>query len=1093
MVSIVRKLIIGVSALLLLSCGTTRLFAQATGSIRGTVSDASGAVVPGASVTATNSGTALSRTETSNQDGIFVFPDMPIGSYALEISKTGFETQKRTGTVLLTGQTLDIEISLAIGTSTQSVEVTSAAPLIQTGTSSIQTSVDQKQMRDLPLNGRNPLQLTTLTPGTALTSVGTEAGQQDNIGLTVNGLRATQNNFQLDGAVYNDRFFDSVPILPNPDALQEFTIQSSNYSAAYAGAGALVQLSTRSGTNSIHGSAYEFLRNTVLDSKNYFQQTVPPFKLNQFGGTVGGPIIKDHTFFFFAAEDLQQRSSPNPISIQVPTAAELNGNFSALLAKGIAIFDPATGAPYPGNIISTPIDTLSGKLAQKYLVPLASNPTTGIFNSNANQNIDSTQYLAKIDQVINANNHLDGRYFYNEDNFQRPFNAPTGFFALNLFRNQSAIITDTQIFSPTFTAAFSVSAGRFARTQIPEAPGLQSLQDLGQNVPLGSPGESIFPGIRANIAGFVDMFSGGALTQDSTSFDYKASAVKVQNAHTISFGAEFERDRIDMDDYSFTPGDNTFSGVRTASPAGATLPTGTTKSGSALADFYLGLDSQFFQDNGRKAYLRESRPSLYVQDDWQINRKLTMNAGLRWDPWLPPIDLNGTLVGFIPGAQSTIAPDAPTGLLFNGDAGLQPSVFQKNWKDFAPRIGFAWNIDGQGKTVVRAAYGIFYGFPEGLLYQRTDALQPVDLYLNIPAPPVWDNIYAGYPGGDPFPRGHIAPSQFATYKFLLPISGGVLDPKSKVNYTQNYNLTVEQQLGNKMAFSIAYVGNHSEHIMGSRQFNPAVYIPGQCGKTACSTVGNENSRRLYPGLAAVEIAQSYEYEEFNSLQVNVTRRENNGLTLLTNITWSKDIDNTSSATEGNSGPPNPYNLQSGRGPADFNQKIRFNLSANYVIPHVNVQGWESAAVNNWQLNAIASLQTGLPFNVVSGTDRSLSGIGNDFADQVGNPTRPAGVSRIKEYFNTAAFVPAAVGTFGNVLRNGLVGPGYEDLDVSLFKDLFRTSRITSQFQAEAFNSLNHVNLANPQNSLASGTYGEITGTAANSSPRVLQFALKIMF
>lgn len=281
--------------------------------------------------------------------------------------------------------------------------------------------------------------------------------------------------------------------------------------------------------------------------------------------------------------------------------------------------------------------------------------------------------------------------------------------------------------------------------------------------------------------------------------------------------------------------------------------------------------------------------------------------------------------------------------------------------------------------------------------------------------------------------------------------------------------------------------------MGSRQFNPAVYIPGQCGKTACSTVGNENSRRLYPGLAAVEIAQSYEYEEFNSLQVNVTRRENNGLTLLTNITWSKDIDNTSSATEGNSGPPNPYNLQSGRGPADFNQKIRFNLSANYVIPHVNVQGWESAAVNNWQLNAIASLQTGLPFNVVSGTDRSLSGIGNDFADQVGNPTRPAGVSRIKEYFNTAAFVPAAVGTFGNVLRNGLVGPGYEDLDVSLFKDLFRTSRITSQFQAEAFNSLNHVNLANPQNSLASGTYGEITGTAANSSPRVLQFALKIMF
>ena len=342
-----------------------RLSAQAIGSIRGTVVDSSQAVISGALVVAVNSATGVSRNEETNQEGIFVFPDLPIGAYQLQISRAGFQTQKRDGIVLLTGQTLDLQISLSVGSETQSVEVTSAAPLIQTASSSIQTSVDQKQMQDLPLNGRNPLQLTTLTPGTALTSTGTESGQQDNVGLTVNGLRATQNNFQLDGAVYNDRFFDSVPILPNPDALQEFTVQSSNYSAEYAGAGALVQLSTRSGTNSFHGSAYEFLRNTVLDAKNYFQQTAPPFKLNQFGGTVGGPIIKDRTFFFFAAEDLQQRSSPNPISIQVPTAAELNGDFSSLLAKGIALYNPATGAPYPGNIINTPIDTSVRKISTK--------------------------------------------------------------------------------------------------------------------------------------------------------------------------------------------------------------------------------------------------------------------------------------------------------------------------------------------------------------------------------------------------------------------------------------------------------------------------------------------------------------------------------------------------------------------------------------------------------------------------------------------------------------------------------------------------------------------------------------------------------
>jgi carboxypeptidase family protein len=1088
-----RKILLGGLALLLFGYGAEQLSAQAIGSIRGTVVDSSEAVVSGASVVAVNTATTVSRTEVTNQDGIFVFPDLPIGAYQLQISRPGFQTQKRDGIVLLTGQTLDLHISLTVGSETQSVEVTSAAPLIQTASSSIQASVDQKQMQDLPLNGRNPLQLTTLTPGTALTTTGTEAGQQDNVGLVVNGLRATQNNFQLDGAIYNDRFFDSVPILPNPDALQEFTVQSANYSAGYAGAGALVQLSTRSGTNSIHGSAYEFLRNTVLNARNYFQQTVPPFKLNQFGGTVGGPIIKDRTFFFFAAEDLQQRSSPNPISIQVPTAEELSGNFSSLLAKHIALFNPATGAPYPGNIIPTAMDTLSAKLAQKYLAPLASNPTTGIFNSTSNQNIDSTQYTAKIDHVVSASNHLSGRYFYNQDNFQRPFNAPTGFFAANLFRNQSVIITDTQVFSPTLTSTFSASAGRFARTQIPEAPGLQSLQDLGQNVPLGSPGEAIFPGIRANISGFVDIFSGGALTQDSTSFDYKASAVKVLNAHTISFGGEFEKDRIDADDYSYTPGDNTFNGERTAAPTGATLPSGTTTSGSALADFYLGLDSQFYQDNGRKFYLRENRPSLYVQDDWKVSRKLTLNLGMRWDPWLPPNDLNGTLVAFKQGVQSTVAPGAPLGLLFHGDPGITSSIFHNNWKDFAPRVGFAYDVAGQGKTVVRAAYGIFYGFPEGLLYQRTDAMQPVDLYLSIPAPPTWDNIYEGYPGGTPFPRGHIPASDFSSYKFLLPVSGGVLDPDSKVNYTQTYNLTVEQQLGDKMAFSLAYVGNRSNHIMGSRQFNPAVYGPG-------ATVGNENSRRLFHGLGAVELAQSYEYEGFNSLQANVTRRESNGLTLLTNIVWSKTIDNTSSATEGNTGPPDPFNLASGRGPADFDQKIRYNLSANYLIPNAHVQGWKNAIVNGWQVNAIVSLQTGLPFTVLSGTDRSLSGVGNDYADQVGNPARPSGVSKVKEYFNTASFVPATIGTFGNIGRNSLRGPGYADVDTSIFKNMFTGDRVSAQFQAEAFNTFNRVNFGNPTNSadantapvatVSSGTYGQITSA---NSPRVFQFGLKLLF
>ena len=1069
---------------------TNHLHAQSTGSIRGTITDASGANVPGATVSAANTETGLKRTLQTNESGLYVFTDLPIGPYTVDVERTGFATQRLTGSDLLTGQTLELNVVLAVGASSETVEVNTAVDDIRSATSEVATSVDVQQIEDLPLNGRNVLQLTTLTPGAVLTNTGTENGQQDNTGLTVNGLRPTQNNYELDGAVYINRFFDSVPVLPNPDALQEFTIQSANFSAQYPGAGALVQLSSRSGANAFHGSAFEFFRNTILNTRSYFASVKPPYKLNQFGGTIGGPIRKEHTFFFFSAEDLQQRSSVNPYTVQLPTAAQLTGDFSALLtqANPILIYNPATGLPFPGNKITTPIDPLSKAVEAAFLAPTPANPVTGIYQGYAPGNIDRTQYLVKIDHQVSGKNHLSGRYFYAEDNFQRPFSAPLGFFAANRFRDQSLTIADTQVFSNTLTATFTVTAGRFARTQVPVSPGLQGLQALGQNVPLGTANIPIFTGVRANISGFVNIFSGGGLTQDPTSFEFKGVAVKVLGPHTFSFGGTFERSRIDATDFSYTPGDNTFNGQRTAAPPGVAVPSGY-KSGYAVADFYLGLESSFFQDNGRKFYLREDRPSLFLQDDFKFSKELTINAGLRWDPWLPPVDLNDTLTGFTPGVRSTVAPNAPLGLRFNGDAGLQASVFQKNWKDFAPRVGFAYNVNGAGKTVIRGAYGLFYGFPEALLYQRTDQNQPIDLYLNIPNPPTWDNPYTGFAGGDPFPRGHVTPNQFQNYTFLLPFAGGVLDPNTKVEYTQDYNLTVEQQLPAKFLMSLAYVGNHAEHITSSRPFNPAVYAAG-------ATVGNENSRRLHPGLGSVVIAQSYEYAIYNSLQLNVTRRINKGLTILSNVVFSKTIDNGSDATELATGPPNPYNVQSARGPADFDQRVRFNTALNYITAAYHGKAYLQPLLNGWQTNLIVELQTGMPFTVLSGTDRSLSGIGNDYADVVPgqNPrTRVAGKNRFQQYFNPNAFAPAATGTFGNESRNSLRGPGYEDIDFSLFKDLFTEKRIHGQFRAEGFNMLNHTNAANPVATVSSGTYGQITAPAASSTPRVFQFGAKVLF
>ena len=1078
------------SGVLLALLGWTGLLqAQSTGTIRGTVTDTSGASIPGATVNTTNTATGLKRTGTANGEGIYVFTDLPIGPYTLEVTATGFAPKRLTDATLLTGQSLGLDVVLDVGSAGEQITVTSARDLIQTTSSEVATSVDTEQIQDLPLNARNPLQLTELTPGAALTTVGTESGQQDNVGLTVNGLRPTQNNYQLDGAPYVNRFFDSVPVLPSPDGLQEFTIQAANFSAEFGGAGALVQLSSRSGTNQLHGDAFEFFRNTVLDARNYFNRApnaISPFKLNQFGGTIGGPIViphmysgRDRTFFFFSAEDLQRRSSPNSATIFLPTAAQLAGNFGST-----AIHSPTTGAAYTNNQITTPIDPLSAAVAAAFITPNYSSPgynaTTGALIINPNANIDQTQYLVKLDHNFSATNHFSARYFYVEDNFQRAFNAPYGFYAENKFRNQSLALSDSQVLSNTLTGTVIVSAGRFARTQVPVSPGLQNLQTLGADVPLGSANIPVFTGVRANIAGYVDLFSGGALTQDPTSFEVRAQAVKVAGRHTLTFGGTYERTRIDATDFSYTPGDNTFNGQR---------------SGNAIADFYLGLDSTFFQDNGRKFYLRENRVGLFVQDDFKLSRDLTINAGLRWDPWLPPIDLNNTLVGFTPGVQSTVAPNAPLGLQFNGDAGIQPSIFRKNYNDFAPRLGFAYNFGGKGQTVVRGAYGLFYGFPEGLLYQRTDQNQPVNLYLQINNPGPWDNPYAGYPGGDPFPRGHLSPSQFASYNFVLPFAGGVLNPNSKVEYTQAYNLTLEQQIPGSLLMTLAYVGNHALHVEGSRYLNPALPVAG-----LVSTVANENSRRLYPGLGAVTVADSYQYAMYNGLELNVTRRVQHGLTVLANVTFSKTIDNSSDATELATGPPNPLNVQSSRGVADFDQKVRFNAAINYVFPLYKGGRFAQAVLNNWEGNLIANLYTGLPFTVLSGTDRSLSGVGGDYADVVPgvNPlTRTAGLSRTQQYFNSAAFTPAALGTYGNSSRNSLRGPGFEEVDLSLFRNLFSERRIHGQFRAEGFNILNHANLANPVSSLSSAAVGTITGTVATSSanlgPRVFQFGAKILF
>ncbi|MEO7275725.1 MAG: TonB-dependent receptor [Vicinamibacterales bacterium] len=1070
-------------AVLLVTCLTPAAYGQANnGRVTGSVLDPSGGVLPGASVTLRNLGTNASSEATTDGDGRFSFPEQPIGRYQLSVSIEGFRTAVLSDVTLLTGQLLDLKVPLQVGDITSSVDVTGGVPLVQAGSSTVQTSMTERQVQELPLNGRNPLQLVALTAGATITDAGTVAGQQDNRGISVNGLRTTQNNFRLDGSNYTNRFFGSAPILPNPDTLQEFTVQSANYSARTAGAGALVELSTRSGTNAFHGSGFEFLRNTSLNANNFFinarpltaaqlaagvtEQPKPPFKLNQYGGTLGGPIVKNRAFFFGSYQGTRQRSSPSSVTIQSLTAAQRNGDFSSIATP---IIDPRTGTQFVtnGRANVIPVDRLDPtvrRVLDTYLpLPDSGNNLLVI----QDRDVDDDQYTGKVD-LVSGKNYLSARYTDDDNNFQRPFAAPTGFYAANNFRNRSLSVRDTYTLSANLLVTVSGAYSKFRRIQEPQAPGLQTLQSFGVNAPQTIE-TSFFPGVRFVANPAFQLFSGGGLEQTPSSSDFHGTAVWTRGAHVLQFGSDLQFDQLYTLDASFTPGTWTFNGQRT---------------GVLLADVVLGLPSQFQQDSGRTNDLRESKYHFWIQDDWKVRPRLTLNLGLRWEPKLPPIDKLNNLVGFVRGQQSTVAPNAPLGLVYPGDQGIDQEVFPRDYNNFAPRVGFAADVLGTGRTIVRGGYGVFFIDPALTIYTRTVSTQPSVITVTTVNPQSFLDPYAGVAGGNPFPRPRVQPDEFDTYQYARPVSGGVLDPNAATGYSQNWNLTVEQQLWSKVAVSAAYVGNLGVKILAPLQLNPAVYAPG-------ATAATTNARRPYQGLSDVEMATPYQSSNYHSLQLNATSRASKGLTLLANYVWSKTIDNGSATVEGNTNwTRNSHDPGLDRGPADFDVRHRVNVTAIYDIPGWQGDGLVSTILRDWQVNGILTASTGLPFTVKSGTDRSLTAIGQDNADLVGDPSRPSGAD-VTQWFNPAAFVPAALGTFGTVGRNSQRGPGYASVDVALFRNIPITGRFRVQLRAEAFNALNHTNFLNPNATVTAGTnFGRILSAY---DPRVIQFGLKLQF
>ena len=1057
---------------------TAAMFAQgANARLEGSILDPNGAVLSGARLSLRNARTGLVSEATSNNEGIFRFTELPIGEYELTASLQGFQKLVQKNINLLTGQVLSLNLTMQVGAVETTVEITAETPLVQTASSTVQTSMTVRQVQDLPLNGRNPLQLVALTAGANISNSGTIGvqGQQDNAGISVNGLRPTQNNWRLDGSNYNNRFFGSAPVLPNPDTLEEFTVQSANYSARTSGAGAAIEMSTRSGSNQFHGSAFEFLRNTSLNANDFFRNAArlkrPPFKRNQYGVTLGGPIMKDKAFFFFAWQGTRQRSSPSSVTIQSLTAAQRNGDFSATTTP---VKDPATGVPYTGNIIPPgKVDPVVKNILNAYL-PLPNSGNNLVITQNRNSEDD--QYTGRGDWQLTSNNRLSGRYFDDDNFFQRPFAAPDGFYAANFFRNRSFSIRDTHVFSPNFTMTFSAGWSKFRRVQEPQAPGLKTLQSFGVKAPQ-SITTSFFPGIRFLANPAFQLFSGGGLEQTPASQDFHATGIYVKGKHNIQFGADVQYDQLFTLDASFTPGTWTFNGSRT---------------GVLLADVVMGLQNQFTQDSGRTNKLRESKYHLFVHDDWRVAPRLTLNLGLRWEPKLPPIDRLNNLVGFVAGQQSTVAPKAPLGLVYPGDKGIGDELFPRDLNNFAPRIGFAYDVFGNGKTVVRAGYGVFFIDPALTIYTRTVSTQPsvttVDYIYPANVVPSFTDPYALIPGGNPFPRARVQPSEFGAYNYILPVSGGVLDPNARTGYSQNWNLTLEHQVSRDLAISAAYIGNLGVKILAARLLNQAI-----------------NNVRIYPGIGNMEVATNFQSSNYHSLQFTATKRAAKGLTLLGTYVWSKNIDNGSATVEGGGFyPRDSFNERRDRGPSDFDITHRVNVSFVYDIPNIGSNPFAKAIINNWQVNGIFTANSGVPFTVKSGTNRSASQVNQDNADQLtASPTIGNNGDKTQYLAPLSAnqFVAAAAGTFGNVGRNSLRGPGFMQFDMALFKNIPITERWKLQFRAEVFNLANRANFANPNTTITAGAnFGKVTSTCASPlanvsscEPRVMQFGLKLLF
>ena len=1067
--------------LLALLLSSVFVFGQGSGSIVGTVTDPSGAVVVGATVTATDVGTGAARTTTTSQRGTYSMSAMRPSQYKITIEAAAFRTYSQTSVTLLADQTLTVNAQLVVGQTTETVEVSGQALQVDTATSTVKDVVDQTRVVELPLNGRNAAELTLTTTGAVnVPHSGSDQGQTKTfpgaVTISVNGTQENQISYQLDGGNYMDEYTNVNQPFPFPDALQEFSVQSSNYTAEFGqNAGAVVNVVTKSGTNAMHGDVFEFVRNQVFNAKSWQSTTgVDQLKRNQYGGTFGGPIVKDKTFFFAGYQGTTLRNLGSAGSVTVPSAAQR----------------------------ATATDPVSIALLQH----IPEGDSSGKVNFAKANHQNFYQVIARGDQVLGDKDQLALRYVWNKFTNQGIFD-PTNLLSYqdgSLITAQNALIHETHVFSGTSVNSFRFSYAREIATRGP-ADGAFSIQSLGV-AGLWDPLQAIQSVSVNGGFSFGDNPSAAFVRNNfSLSDDYSW----VVGRHELHFGGTLEKSRVDLRNHFYQPGRFNFSSI-------------TNFLAGKLSGYGSGDSSPAFrQGQGEYKDNRDTFAGLYVQDNIRATRRLTLNLGLRWEPgltWREGKDRWSMfdLTAAYNNQRSAIFVNAPPGLFYQGDPNFASNGRGDSWYLFAPRVGFALDVFGDGKTSLRGGAGIFYNSRDnGITNNRMvdeNPFSPQFLLGDVK------------PGSFSDPLCTKAATQTAfgcadvSSTYLLPI--GLPPPRDipfvqgdlylgydpthnwQVPATYNWNFVLERQMPAGFLLRAGYIGSRTTHLNETVNLNPYPLMGTINGvpRTLNSIV---NTRYGYPDTTYgnIEVGYGGVTGRYNSLQVGLTKRGQR-MTFTGNYTLSRATDNSSPA--GYSALPfdNPGRHAFDNGPSAFDHTHRFVGTYVISLPGMsNANGFVKAVLGGWQLSGIVNAQTGRPFTVFSGKDRSGYGLGNDRAKLVGSPyggNTCAGVTKpCYSFLDPNAFALADIGTVGDVAANSLRFPGYFNWDMGLHKDFNFTERWRLEFRAEYFNVFNHTNfddgLVNGSTSttkISSGvkTFGAITSSL---DPRIGQLALKL--